>query len=773
MTDRLRGTVATTGRYRRLVGRAILASVAAALLLGLAGTAPMVGPAAAASPDVTMVAAARYTIQPTKHRVHVSVDLRATNYRSDTVIRRYYVDAASLAVLPGTSGFTVAALGSTAHPSVQVSSRTSSQTLLAISLGTKLGSGRTITLRLSFDLVDRGGSATRNVRVGTSFATFPVWAYGSAGTGGGSVSVSLPAGYRMTSQGGSLKGPSTDSAGNQTYTSGSLAAPLTWAAYIVADRAGAYRETPLSPTVAGAPMAVVVRAWPDDAAFGSRIAALEKKALPALGKLIGVPAPGEASPLAIEEAITQALGGYASIYDPGSGRILVAYDAAPGVVLRESAHAWFNQSLVADRWAAEGFAGYYAATIAPTLNVALPATPLTKALQAARIPLNAWTGGGRTPTKSDAYAEAASIQLATLIAKRAGPAGLTAVWQAAASGEMADLSPAGTVTSGATPGAATSGAGSPGAAAAPSSGGAPDWRGLLDLLETRTGQPYDDLWRTWVVRPDEVSLLDDRARVRAAYAAAVAQAGDWQLPASIRTALDEWRFDDASAQIDAARAVLTQRTTLATAAETADLTLPGTLRTAFEGSGGTAAAAAEATAERQAISRIVADSATKPDDSSPVAAIGLLGADPDATLASARTAFAAGDLSGAVATADAAAATWTGAQDVGRGRLAMVALVLAAFGVVAFVATRFRARRAISAGRAIAPLPSLPRRYPPPRSAASWAPMAHRSPAQPTGLADRPVPRDPPSEAAAYGTLPGTLPGASDQASGDEGGDDR
>ncbi|MFI5225676.1 MAG: hypothetical protein ACHQ3P_03275, partial [Candidatus Limnocylindrales bacterium] len=492
MTDLLRGTVATTGRCRRLLGRAILAPAASVLLLGTAGTAPMVGPAVAASPDLTMVAAARYTVQPTKHRVHVTIDVRATNHRSDTVIRRYYVDSASLAVLPRTSGFTVSAVGSTAHPSVRVSSRSASQTLLAISFGTKLGSGRTLTLRLSFDLVDRGGSATRTVRVGTSLATFPVWAYGSAGTGGGSVSVALPPGYRMTSQGGSLKGPSTDAAGNHVYTSGSLAAPLTWAAYVVADRAGAYRETPLSLTVAGAPMAVVVRAWQDDAAFGSRMATLERKALPALGGLIGIPAPSGTAPLAVEEAIAQALGGYASSYDPGSGRIIVAYDAAPGIVLRQSAHAWFNQTLVADRWAAEGFAGYYAAIVAPTLKVALPAMPLTKALQAARIPLNAWIGVGRTPTKADAFAEAASIQLATLIAKRAGPAGLTAVWQAAASGEMADLPIHASATSGA---AAPGGAAASGSAAAPGIAAAPDWRGMLDLLETRTGQSYDDLWR--------------------------------------------------------------------------------------------------------------------------------------------------------------------------------------------------------------------------------------------------------------------------------------
>ena len=44
----------------------------------------------------------------------------------------------------------------------------------------------------------------------------------------------------------------------------------------------------------------------------------------------------------------------------------------------------------------------------------------------------------------------------------------------------------------------------------------PDWRGLLDLLEERTDATYDDLWRTWVARDTDLSLLDARAQTRTA-----------------------------------------------------------------------------------------------------------------------------------------------------------------------------------------------------------------------------------------------------------------
>ena len=58
--------------------------------------------------------------------------------------------------------------------------------------------------------------------------------------------------------------------------------------------------------------------------------------------------------LTVQEAVTRSSGGYAALFDPGAARIEVAYDAKPFVVLHESAHAWFNGRLIADRWTAGG-----------------------------------------------------------------------------------------------------------------------------------------------------------------------------------------------------------------------------------------------------------------------------------------------------------------------------------------------------------------------------------------------------------------------------------
>ncbi len=88
---------------------------------------------------------------------------------------------------------------------------------------------------------------------------------------------------------------------------------------------------------------------------------------------------------------------------------------------------------------------------------------------------------------------------------------------------------------------------------------APDWRGLLDLLEAHAATSFDDLWRTWVARDTDLALLDARAAARARYDEVVAAAGDWQLPRAVRDAMRAWQFDQATELLDQARTILDQR----------------------------------------------------------------------------------------------------------------------------------------------------------------------------------------------------------------------
>lgn len=635
-----------------------LAGILFALLVasGLAVAPPLARETRAATPDLTVVADARYDVQPDRARVHITVALVATNHLHDTATQRYYFDHALLAVLPGTMGFR---LTSTAgRPSVAVNKKLAGYTLLQLNFGRRIFSGKSATFNLQFDLPDPGGVPSRDVRIGTSLVSFPVWAFASPSTSGGSVTVVFPAGYTIGLDAGDLPPPTTDAAGRVTYSSGPLSDPLGFFAYFVGDKPGSYKDSKVVARVGGTDAQLTIRAWPDDPAWGKRVGGLFERGLPVIAELVGLPweRPGG---LVIQEGVSRTTGGYAGLFDPSAGRIEVAYYADAFVVLHEASHSWFNGALLADRWANEAFASYYALAAAGRLSEKATGDQLTPELQKSRIALNAWGALGRDNASTEDYAYAASLELATEIASRAGPDGLRAVW----------------------------------AAAAQQTDGSPDWRGLLDLLEERTGKRYDDLWRKWVVRDNEVALLATRATARTEYASLGQAAGSWKLPRSIGDALRAWQFDQATSLMAGARAVLDRRAELERAATQAGLTLPSRLEAAFESVDGVAAATTEADAETAAIQTIVAATAVRPATLGPLDQVGLVGAAPEEALATARSAFGAGDLAAATQGAAAARDAWLGSSDSGRNRLlGLVGLLLVAVvgGLMLFTAQRRR-----------------------------------------------------------------------------------
>ncbi len=664
-----------------------------AVILAVATTTAVTPSAtvAARTPALALVGTAVYDVQPEQHRVHVTLDLVVTNRTHETVTTRFVYDHANLTVLPGTTGFLATNNGS--KVAVSVVSHSNRSTLLAIPFTKRLASGRSTNLRLVFDLPDPGGDPTRQIRVGDALVAFPVWAFGTTGTPGSSVSVRFPTGYQVQVVAGQLPPPVTAADGTVSLTSAVLADPFKLSAYVVADRPSAFDQHSLTAVVEGRPVSLIVRAWGDDAAWGRRVDGVLQQGLPALGGLIGLPYPWTV-PIGVEESVGRSLGGYAGVFDPASSIIRVAYDADAGVVLHEAAHLWFNGRLFADRWIVEGFATWAGAGVAAQLQ--LPGRPvvLDATLLAAAIPLNAWPTptAGQATGPAEAYAYAASAELARRIAALAGPRGLQAVFVAAANHESA-YDPAGSRSGSSLNGSGTSGTSGQGSST--------DWRGLLDLLAERAGVDATGLWRTWVVRPAELGLLDARAAARADYATLQRAAGDWTLPASLRAALTVWQFDAAEAQLAGLRRVLAGRDelTAAVAATDAGLELPTSLRAAFE-QGDVSAALSEAATERAIIDQVVAATRAARDPAADgfLGRVGLFGQDPTGALAAARSSFAQGDLAAAQSRAIDARNLWVGAADLGGFRLRMVvAFVLVGLGVL-IVGARLR------------PRPSRPRR---------------------------------------------------------------
>ncbi|MEX2011846.1 MAG: hypothetical protein WEF51_06405, partial [Chloroflexota bacterium] len=571
----------TRGASPRRLGPGLLAVIVA---IALAAAPPVAPVARAATPDLTIVGDARYEVVPEESLVRVTVDLVARNHLRDTAARKFYFDRAFLAVPPGTTSFKLTS--PSGKPSVRVSSRRADHQILALSFGQRIAAGKSAKLRLTFNLPDPGGAAARDVRVGAALVTFPAWAYGYPnGVAGSSVTAVFPAGYTAYLEAGELRAPTNDAAGRTIFASGPLADATGFSAYFVAERPVAHVETQLDIVIGGSTAPVTIRAWPDDPDWAARVGDLFERGLPVLGDLTGL-GWERTGPLVVEEAVSRSGAGHAALFDPAAGRMGLAYYADSSVVLHEAAHAWFNGALLADRWANEAFASYYAVAAGGRLDEAIAPAELTDELMKVRIPLNSWAAG-----ESDGYAYAASYTLAARVAERAGFEGLREVWRAAAAGEAAYQ-----------PAHVDAGAARPPETVA----GAPDWRGLLDLLEDRTGESYDDLWREWVVRDDEAKLLQARTGARERYAAVVRSAGRWELPRSVRDALRAWQFEEARAMLVDAEELLVRRAELEGAAADAGLRLPTRLEAAFEGAAGFAAAKAEAEAEKAMIAALLA-----------------------------------------------------------------------------------------------------------------------------------------------------------------------
>lgn len=659
-------------------GRLVLGLLAVLLASGFAVAPPAAGEVRAASPDLTLVGDARYDVQPQNRRVRVTFDLVATNHLQDTATQRFYYDQTFLQVQAGTTGF--ALTSATGSPSVRVTKRTADYTNIRLTFGQRIFSGKSASFRLRFDLPDPGGRAGRDVRVGRSLVSFPAWGFGSSSTPGGSVTVMFPSGYTIEVFGGAFSAPATGPGGTVTYASGRLADPATFSAFFLADRPASYVESTATAKVAGSDVKLTVRSWSDDPAWGTRVTGLFERGLPVIASEVGLPWTRTGS-LVVQETVSRTTGGYAGLFDPSAGRIEVAYYADSFVILHEASHSWFNGALLTDRWANEAFASYYALVAAAKLKEKADAGTLTPQLRQARIPLNAWGAVSAAAGTSEDYAYAASLALATEIGKRAGPEGLRRIWEAAAAHEGAYQAAGG--------------------GAAETVPGAPDWRGLLDLLEDKTGKRFDDLWRAWVVRDTEAPLLDARATARSDYNRLVADAGPWRLPGAIRAAMRGWQFDDATTLMAGARAVLARRTDVQSAAAAAGLALPNRLETAFESSDGVAAANDEADAELSTIQAIVAAANARPATTGPLEQLGLVGAAPGAQLVAARAAFTQGDLSAAARGAASARAAWAGASDAGLNRAlaAAATLLLILLALVGVASSRRVARRRSSLER--------------------------------------------------------------------------
>jgi hypothetical protein len=526
----------------------------------------------------------------------------------------------------------------------------------------------TVRVRLAYVLPD---GQSDNVRVRPSVAIFPAWSFGTSGE----VSVDIPAGYEMRVDGDPL---TEDGA---TLVSGRIADPSAWVALITAVAPAEHATHEATVPLEGGTADLVVRAFPDDEAWGIETLETVSSALPLIEEHLGLPYPLRGQ-LILVESVPASITGFGESPTTGT-EIPVSFDQPPFTALHQVTHVWLPPALIEARWIGEGLASTTAAAVAEQLDIDAPFNPAREANRHAdaAFPLDAWP---ITPDPdADAYGYAASWALIARIEDAAGSDAVPAVLARVAAGlgpyEPGDVTPQLPPDGGVEPTVPLTS------------------RSFLDHLEAVTDTNLAPLFREQVLIAADVELLPARTDARAAFRDVVAAAGGWGVPGPVASAMTAWDFGVATELMADARTWLAERDALLGDLEAAGLSAPDRLNQAYQAYGGGAEAEAELQAEREVAAAYTEAAEAANAERSLIERLGLVGGpDPEAQLALANGRFAEGDLRESLEAVAEANRIVELAATNGIVRIVSLGLVVMIAAVLAIVLFR---RRAYTAGR--------------------------------------------------------------------------
>ena len=635
---------------------AILPLLAAVLAVAMVPGAPVDRVVAA---EYTLETSATYDVRPGEGEIGVTVAIEFTNTTPDPPGRISLFPELELGVHDGATDVTATDGDGELDLTVEVEDGVNTAT---IALREALRFEETVELELRYTLVD---SDDPQLRVRPSVIVFPAWGFGTASE----VNVAIPAGYEVRIDGDAL----TEADGR--LVSGAITNPVAWLALVTATRPAEYVGFDATVPLDGGTADLQVRAFADDEAWGERTLALVERALPLLEREIGLPYPHVGALVLIESVPTDTTG-FAET-DSVETEILVAFDQPPFTALHQLAHVWLSPALIESRWIREGLASEVAARAAAELEVEQPYDPTaqTTALAAEAFALDGWGASASPPAES--YAHAASWAFMSELRSSVGADAIRTVLSR--------------VASSAGPYAGTEIDGDPPPDSAPPSVALTS-RTFLDHLETVSGADLSELFGARVLGEGDAALLSSRSEARAAFDELVAQAGGWGAPDPVRSAMTDWRFDEATEQMSEAMAWLGQRDELLATMEAAGLSAADRLQQAYRSYGGGAEAQAELVAQRTVVELYAATATDVNGRRSFLERLGLIGGpDPREQMRMANGRFAHGDLRGAVDAISEAQRILNSAEAGGLVRLVSAALVVAILAALAVVLFRRRA----------------------------------------------------------------------------------
>ncbi len=582
----------------------------------------LVAGAAIATPATPVSAAeysldstASYAVRPADGEIDVAVELGFTNTTPDPAGQFSVFSEVKVAVHDGVSAVAASDPAGELTATVAVENEVNVAT---IELREDLRFEESVEISLDYVLAD---GSDPDLRIRPSVIVFPAWSFGTAGE----VQVSIPDGYEVRVDGDRLA-PVGDH-----LESGPIDDPAQWLALVTATRPGDYTTLHATVPLDGGTADLQVRAFADDEAWGTRTIALVEDALPLLEQEIGLPYP-RIGGLVIIESVAADASGFAERSNACT-EILVAFDQPPFTAIHQVAHVWLTPALIEDRWIREGMASETAARVAGDLGVELPYNPTAEVERRAEdaLPLDTWATADSAPTES--YAHAASWDMMAEVASIVGPDAIrTTLGRVTASvGPYAarelDVNP---TTDGSQPTQPLTS------------------RTFLDQLETVSGADLSGLFAERVFTEADQALLPARRDARTAFDELVVGSNGWGPPDPVRAAMVGWEFEEAMAQIDAARAWLRDRDVVLASMREAGLSAPERLQQAYRSFGGGAEAIAELDAQRGVVAAYVATAADVNASRTLLERLGLIGGpDPAQQLALANGRFADGDLRGA------------------------------------------------------------------------------------------------------------------------------
>lgn len=500
-----------------------------------------------------------FTIDPVAAVVHVVVEAAVTNLVADVyddlgVTSHYYTGYGIPATIASTNAVAVDAAGRALAVTTRPSSDMPAYVFYDIVFVDELHYRQTARFTLTYDIVGQLPRSSDTTRVNPAYVGFNAFGWGDSGKV--NVRIVVPTGYDVDVLGDPIDSQPIE--GATLYAADAIADPLTFDVTVAARNDDALVRVPAS----SGESTFEVRSWPGDTDWQSFISTQIQTGLPQLAELVGQPWPIDDS-VAVVEAYTPYLYGYAGWFSTDDRLIEVGEDLDPEVVLHELSHAWFNDEWFSERWLNEGLAQVYSNKVVSAMGGTAEVADPIDAADPGFVMLNQW----RNPTELSAddpredYGYNASYDVVGRIVAEVGDDAMRNVLDAVANDTIAyrgDLPPE--------QAAATT-----------------DWRRFLDLVEELGGSTSArSLLEQYVVSVSGPQLLATRDEARQRYGELLAAGGSWAGPRVIREHLSNWRFDAATTAIDEAMTVLAARDDMVDAATDIGVSYPDRLERDYE-----------------------------------------------------------------------------------------------------------------------------------------------------------------------------------------------